>query len=256
MSGSASSWHIVDAAARPGPREVLLVRLEAQSARPSLDAALSWLSQEELARAERLRVPLAREEFVLARACLHALLGAALACDGRAIAFTTGSAGRPSVAAPPAARIDFNVTHSRGLILIALSRDAAVGVGIEAIDPAIEALELSQRNFAPDEQHAIASAPDEATRARIFFRLWTRKEAVLKAHGGGLLLGLDSFSVLEQAAELRVHCGGAQPWFVRDLDVPPGFSAALALDRPNLSVRSHVLETPGLTRLLRASAPE
>ena len=93
------------------------------------------------------------------------------------------------------AAVRFNVTHSEGLGLIAFSIASEVGIDVETIGRDVEMLELAAANFTTNEAAMVAAAQTEDEQARFFFRLWTRKEAVLKAAGCGIANGLKGVDV-------------------------------------------------------------
>jgi 4'-phosphopantetheinyl transferase len=85
--------------------------------------------------------------------------------------------------------LQFNLSHSRGALLLALARDTPVGVDLENPERQPRALDLADRWFHPSEVAAL-TALDEPMRASAFLRLWCCKEAVLKATGSGIANGL------------------------------------------------------------------
>jgi 4'-phosphopantetheinyl transferase len=182
------------------------------------------LSGEERARMERIRRVVAREEFAVGRGLLRRLLGQALGCAPRSIAFSLGEHGKPGVAG-----VEFNVSHSHGLVAIALCGSAAVGVDVEWI--------------APEEVERIRLA-EGGERVRAFYDTWARKEAVVKAHGGGLTVALASFCVpMQSAGEARVRFKPEvqDSYFVRPLAVGEGFAGALAVRGSGRAVTLHLL---------------
>lgn len=201
------------------------------------------LSGAELERAGRIRVAGARDEFVVGRAALRVLMGKALDLDPRTLPLRVDAFGKPCVPGG----VHSNVSHSRGLIYVALCREAAVGVDVEWIDAGLEALDLAEANFTSPEAANIASEPAGMDRARAFCRIWTRKEAVAKAAGLGLRIPLRHIAVpdeLSGTATVRfgeeVTTGGAPAaaeYFVSELAAPPGFAAALAIHGLALPVR-------------------
>jgi 4'-phosphopantetheinyl transferase len=133
------------------------------------------------------------------RAPLLALLGAYLGRDAGSVHLVSGEYGRPALA--EASTLDFNWSHSGSRALVALARGTSPGVDIEQLRPRPRAWALAQRYFAPDEVAALSQlAPDE--REAAFLRLWTAKEAVLKAMGRGLAFGLH---------RLAIACDGPMP---------------------------------------------
>ena len=186
-------------------------------------AAVGLLNEEERARMERMRLGIARHEFVVGRAMLRVLAGAAAACGPREVTIGVGEFGKPRVEG-----LEFSVAHAHGLVVLAVCRAAAVGVDVEWVEREIEALEIARSNFAQGEVKRIEQAAEGTERARVFFAVWTRKEAIVKAHGQGLTIPLESFEVpegeQEQAVELVVK-GDVRRLYVRGIDVGEGSQA-------------------------------
>ncbi len=153
------------------------------------------LSTIEIERANRYRVVTRREEFIVARGLLRTILARLMHIDPREIEFTYGDKGKPSLASPDIGRaISFNVSHSYGMILIAMTMEKAVGVDVEQVRDSKDFRRIAERFFSPAECQALAVVPmDDQQQA--FYNCWTRKEAFLKASGLGITTALDSFDV-------------------------------------------------------------
>ena len=226
-------WHFsLDIA--PGPRAAL--------------AAL--LSPDERERAARFHFDRDRERYVAGRGCLRLLLGKYLNMAERDIRFRYEAQGKPCLAAPAdASRVCFNLSHSADQALLAVSRGRRVGVDIEAVRPDVDCEALAQTYFSSAEQEALFVLP-QTGRAAAFFRLWTRKESYLKAHGAGLNLPLDSFdvSLVPDAPNLllatRPDASDAHCWRMIALSAPPGFAAALTAEGHEWQEHSFVLSEP------------
>jgi 4'-phosphopantetheinyl transferase len=165
------------------------------------------------------------------------LLGQALGVEPRGIVLPVGKHGKPFVNG-----VQFNVTHSKGLILLALSKNTEIGIDVEWKDPGIEAMEIAQDTFAPAEIAHIAAAAEGDERVRAFYRCWVRKEAVAKAHGQGITLSLQDFQVdltsdVETHVSVNTDSSGFQDFYIRSLPVETGYSGALALAIPGCTVR-------------------
>ncbi len=195
------------------------------------------LSEDERGRAERIVVEWARAEFVVGRGMLRRILGGSLGCGAEAVRFGVGRKGKPFVDGG----VEFNVSHSKGMVAIAVCRSAVVGVDVEGVDEGIEALEIARGQFAAGEITRI-ERERESGRARAFYEIWTRKEALMKAHGDGLGLGLSGFEVgigREGEEAVRVSPGGVMEatYFVRGLEVGEGYAGALAVSDPGREAR-------------------
>jgi 4'-phosphopantetheinyl transferase len=164
-------------------------------------------------------------------------------------AFASLLAGYAGAGAPPIARgehgkphfpapfdtLGFNWSHSGDIALLAVGRGPAgfeVGVDVETVRSRPRALELSRRFFDPCETAFLEALPAERQLAG-FLTLWTAKEAVLKAHGGGLSYGLHrvSFRLRGGVAEPNSFDGDIAPavaWCVQPVDLAPGIVSATA----------------------------
>lgn len=181
-----------------------------------------------------LAIEHAPDHRAVARAA-HALLGRLLThyggLDQPPLIARTGR-GKPY--APSLTDIDFNLSHARDHALIAVARGQAVGVDLERIDRKLDAHDLARRFFSKREADALDAMP-EAARAIAFLRLWTCKEAVLKALGAGISFGLDRVSFDLDAGgspaalgEVDAEAGEAADWQVSLLEPVAGFLGALA----------------------------
>lgn len=125
-------------------------------------------------------------------------------------------------------RVDFNVAHSGGLVVVALSDESPVGIDAEKIRPV--ALEDLRGAMRPDEYAALRGQPEAA-----FFAWWTRKESLAKATGQGLSHGLGGLRVTD--AHGTVHPGSpAGQWWFYPLPAPPGYAVTLCLQKKDLTV--------------------
>lgn len=149
------------------------------------------LSAEERERATRFIFEADAWRFKVGRAMLRTGLALHLEKLARTIQILTAENGKPFV---ESGQIRFNVSHSEGQGLIAFTRIGEIGVDIEAVELDQQAEEIASAYFTESEAAMVASEANE-TRADCFTRLWTRKEAVLKATGGGILDGLSSFDI-------------------------------------------------------------
>lgn len=221
--------------------EVQLWRIDLDGTSLS-DRYVSLLSATEQAHASRLRIGQVRDHFIIGRACLRVLLGNALQISAPDVLITKAIHGKPEAAAAGGRSISFNLAHSKDTLLIALRRHNAVGVDVEYIDRLIDLMEVAQANFTEKETNSLAAIPDPEARRRTFYLYWTRKEAVGKADGRGLLLPLASFDVSFESMDshpIRVnepHTSESKLYFVTDLDLGNNAVAALALESSNSTI--------------------
>ena len=191
------------------------------------------LSADERARADRFRVAPARRQFVAARAALRGVLATYLGCAPADVAFRLGPQGKPALTVPGTA-LHFNLSHSHGVALVAVTRRGEVGVDVEQVRPLTDADALAERYFAPAEVATLRALP-EGERMEGFFNAWTRKEAFLKATGKGISYGVERVEVTLRPGELaRVlaldgDSEAARGWGLTALTPAPGYVGALAI---------------------------
>ena len=149
-------------------------------------------------------------------------------------AIVRGEHGKPMFP-PPLDTLGFNWSHSGDVALLAVARGPAgfqIGVDVEVVRPRSRAMELARRFFAPEETAELNELAD-ADRLGGFLSLWTAKEAVLKAHGGGLSYGLHrvSFRLAADGVVPRGFDGDVGPasdWQVRRLALGDDLVSTLA----------------------------
>jgi 4'-phosphopantetheinyl transferase len=202
------------------------------------------LSTEERVRARSYIFAKDANRFRLCRAMLRLGLAKYLGRAPRTIELVMNSYGKPHLS--EAAGLWFNVSHSGNMGLIAFATIGEVGVDVEARQDGIEVLEIAAANFTHKEQSRIAAAETQEEQISTFLRLWTRKEAVLKAVGCGIGSGLEMVDVAYESLNL-VHLAdvsertAATCWKVMDLESADGYAAALAAPAGDWSVSQRTM---------------
>jgi 4'-phosphopantetheinyl transferase len=146
----------------------------------------TWLSEKERARAQRLIHAEQRSHFVLAHGGLRGVLARYLALEPEAIEFQVGSNGKPSIWNQSGALcLRFNLSHSHGRMLVAVTKGREVGIDVERVRDKVHVLKLAERFYADAEYQDLKNRT-EPDRTRQFYRYWVAKEALLKGQGRGL----------------------------------------------------------------------
>jgi len=195
----------------------------------------SVLSPDEGARADRFRVAADRARFVAARGALRRILARYTGERPEDLRFSYAAWGKPGLEPVAGAhRIEFNVSHSGQLALYAVAEGRRLGVDVERIVPVTENDERLSRSWLSERELVEMSATDASARTRRFYSLWTRKEAYLKARGEGLSLDPDRVRIpydpVGGSFESAFEFGAAARWTLRELEVGPGYAAALAVE--------------------------
>lgn len=155
------------------------------------------LSSDEKDRANALRFRKDSEAFILTRAALRLILSEYTHIEAGQLRFTYNDFGKPYILKRTHSEtVQFNVSHSAQVGYIAIAQTAEVGIDVEHFTPsrANELTQLAERFFSESECNQIKRMPGPAQPAA-FYRLWTRKEAYLKALGKGLSVPLNAFEV-------------------------------------------------------------
>jgi 4'-phosphopantetheinyl transferase len=194
------------------------------------------LMADEQGRADRFCFQKDREHFIVARGLLRTILGRYLDVEPSQLRFCYNPHGKPALSEELSGDgLRFNLSHSHGLALYAITRGREVGVDIERIRPNLVDEQIAKGFFSRREVAKLRALP-LAMQQVAFFDCWTRKEAYIKARGEGLTLALNQFEVSlapgEPAALLNTN-GSADEvcrWSLQELNVGPGYRAALAVE--------------------------
>ncbi len=247
MNTTPHCWNSEPAGLRPSPAQVDIWRLclsdvstggdvSTEDTSINLNAFATVLSADEHARANRFKIAAKRREFIIGRGLTRSVLGRLLRKDPAELPFGYGPHGKPFLVQPSGPNaVELNLSHSHHWLLLAVTLGRAIGIDIEKQRPEVNIEQLAQRFFSAAEAEALSQLAPGLRRAA-FFRCWSRKEAVIKAVGRGVSLGLDKFDVSlapdQSAALLEVRFDPDMPaeWRLINLDVAPDYSATLAIE--------------------------
>lgn len=192
-----------------------------------LATAQTLLSPDEAARAARFHFPVHRDRFIAAHSWLRNTLSLYLETAPATISFLYSEHNKPYL--PPSTKLplQFNLSHSADLAVCAITHNQSVGIDIEKMEINSNT-DLAKRFFSTEEYHVLMQSP-EHERATVFYAIWARKEAILKATGKGLRIPLNQFTVSLQKSithiELEDHS-----WSLLPLTIHPDYQAALAMN--------------------------
>ena len=220
----------------PGPGEVIAWIAFLPLDAPSRDRLSSILSDAERERMAGFIRPADRERFLAGRGILRAILGQCLQIPPESVAFSASTRGKPLLAPDQGAPFHFNVSHSGALVAVALSVEWAVGVDVEESDRLTDWRLVAERILSSREAAEMETVP-RPDRPRAFLNAWTRKEAVLKATGEGLVGDLATIEVsLAPGTPTRLlSLGGIAPdpadFALHELSLPCGYVGCVAACR-------------------------
>jgi 4'-phosphopantetheinyl transferase len=216
------------------PNEVHVWHLLAEQA-PDVMREPRWLamlSDDEAVRLDRYRQPRDRLHFLLARVLTRSVLAGYLGTSPHELRFHASVQGKP-VLSHHALR--FNLSHSQGAVVCAVSASHEVGVDVEDAGRDRQLLDLAERYFAPDETEHLRRL-DDADRPAAFFAIWTLKEAFVKALGQGLAFPLDAFCFdldRDRLVGFRpLHPSVSPDWHFTQFTLSPRHRGAVAVPCP------------------------
>jgi 4'-phosphopantetheinyl transferase len=200
-----------------GEAHVWSVRLDAP---PRTSAGLyATLTDDERNRSARFRFERDRKRYIVARGVLRELLGRYLKIEPGQIRFAYNAFGKPRLSPACGNRIEFNLSHSNDLALIAVAAHTSVGIDVEYIWTQHDYADVARQFFSAAEVDHLNRLPSHL-RPQAFFSCWTRREAYVKAGGEGLAGDLDG-----------APCDAAAGrWSLYPLQPAPGYVGALAVE--------------------------
>jgi 4'-phosphopantetheinyl transferase len=227
------SWSVPAGDLRLPLDEVHMWRVGLQMESSALWACWDLLSPEETRVASSYRFVKDLREFVITRAVLRQVLARYTGQSPADLRFESSSAGKPVLLGAHSPH--FSVSHCADLALIAVAR-VRIGIDVEHVRPGNFWQKVIGQCLSPRERAYLEALPAKS-RTQALYRVWTRKEAVLKAVGTGLLYPPHQVSVLPENKEPSVVSLLGCDWFVRQVRTPGRYAAAAAIEAPPFKVR-------------------
>jgi 4'-phosphopantetheinyl transferase len=205
-----------------------------QSGKCTTDA-FSLLDNQERARVVRMPAEGMRYRFVVAHAALRRILGTYLRCAPQQVVFSYEDRGKPRLdMASGHEPLYFNFSHAGDYALCGITKSGDIGVDIERKRVLTAFERMCKKVCSPAEYRLLQSLTDPERSSRLFFRFWSRKEAITKCVGQGLSAGFSTIDVQDSrcwATPVRWPQAHA-PLHVYDIEAPNGYYAAVAMTHP------------------------
>lgn len=233
------------------PHDVHLWRLSIMSSAQLQAHLWTILAPDEQRRCQRFIRPQDRQRFTMVRGGLRWLLGQYLNIAAEAVQFCYGEKGKPELAQSHAVNLTFNLSHSHGMAMIALAAEGDLGIDLEQINPQADYVGITRRFLTPGEQQVVLGQPPEA-QCPIFFQLWTRKEACIKAVGGSIADYLDQIDVSpgwdrpSNSIQAINVTGYKQHFYLQSLEFAPGYAGALTTSWIPRQIHQYDLDIAGV----------
>ena len=173
---------------------------------PLLDTYRALLTEQERQQERRYHFSKDRHRYLITRALVRTVLSKYAAVAPEQWQFTANAYGKPEIAnaVPGVEQLSFNISHTDGLVALAITRNQALGIDVEHLRARSAPLDAASQFFTAHEAQALLACPAHMQHDR-FFQYWTLKESYIKARGMGLSIPLDQFSFdLQRDAEVGI----------------------------------------------------
>lgn len=190
---------------------------------------LGLLNLEERERASRYHFPIHRTRFIAARSMLRVIISQYLNIIPEDIIFTYDENEKPSLNTPNPLQLQFNLSHSENFAVYAITSEHAIGVDIEKVQDHFN-LAVAKRYFTQQENTNLLNLSSQE-QITTFYRIWARKEALIKAIGKGLAIPLSSFSVSTNDAYEMITFDHNQNWSLIPLFIHADYQSAVATNQ-------------------------
>jgi 4'-phosphopantetheinyl transferase len=250
----ALGWHDPPTQTDLVPGEIQLWLVKVPDADANMDALLARLTSAERERAAAKRVSTKQREYITGQATLRTLLAMQLDVDPDTVEYRRGIKGKPYLADRHARQtsyeqlpLQFNITHSGEIVMLAMSLGAELGVDVEWHNERTDPHRVARRAFSEPERATFEQITPQQQREH-FFALWTCKEALVKCTGLGIHSGMSNYEItLDGIGNARVASAwdsqaGVERLHVLPLPLGVQHAGALVHEPPVLQVRRWILD--------------
>jgi len=208
----------------------------------TLQFFLKTLSAQEFAKFNGFKSQQQANRYLAVRGVLRRILAGYLSVEPVDLRFEVSAYGKPYLRN---AALFFNISHSNDYLLVVVSDFDQIGVDVERIEIRSNLLGLAKRCFSLDELSFWRDLSSSG-QLQMFYQLWVRKEAFVKAVGRGIALGLDRCELqvpeLARLSKIPDDFGLADNWIVAGLQVAEGFAAAAVIPNCSLVLNQYCFE--------------
>jgi 4'-phosphopantetheinyl transferase len=190
------------------------------------------LSPDELERANNFRFPKDRERFIIRRYQLRLILSKYCGCQPFELIFGYNSCKKPFIRSPEFKEVKFNMSCSGDLMLVGLCNQNEIGIDIEKVCEITDLDNIASENFSLPELKYLNATLD---RTNAFYKIWTRKEAFIKAIGKGMYYPLKSFCVEVNSSGscehlvIFNHLTESKLWRTAEINTSDSYIASMAI---------------------------
>lgn len=216
---------------------------------PELEKYFAMLSPDECVRANRYHFPVHRGRFIAARSMLRTLISLYTSVAPQEILFSYDDNDKPFLKIPDHTQLQFNLSHSENMAVYAFTLGHAIGVDVEKVQDDYNQ-KVAERFFSQQENDALMRLPSQ-DRLTGFYRVWARKEAIIKAIGKGLSIALPSFSVSVNDDFEMVMIDNNESWSLLPVSIHSAYQSAVATNQivKKISYWKFIEQSPKLDKV-------
>ncbi|MEO8231772.1 MAG: 4'-phosphopantetheinyl transferase superfamily protein [Ignavibacteriota bacterium] len=215
------------------PGEIHIYTLKLRNFLQNISDLQENLIASEIERANKFKFNIDRSNFIVGRFWLRKLLSFYLQSIPSEIKLSLNQFGKPILDIAQHENLKFNLSHSGNLIIYSFCLNSEIGIDIEKIETSINHLEIAEHYFTETEKSYLKKSNNSKQLINRFFKIWTRKESLLKAIGTGLLLDLKQIDILNDQFYFNNYTfanklSNNKLWYIKDLAIDDNYSAAIA----------------------------
>lgn len=181
----------------------------------TLPSEASYLSKQEVSELESFGIQERRNQYLISRWLSKSLLGSLLGIPAIEVSTIKGALGKPYLEDElNFLKIDFNISHTKEITLVGIAHQMQIGVDVEKVAMK-RSSEVAARFFTPPEAKWLAEGQTPQEQVNRFFRIWSMKEAVIKAVGGGVFQNIKQITFQEEHGSL-ILLSSIEPWSLKE----------------------------------------
>ncbi len=182
--------------------EIYLYTMSLNSSRHDILNLVTYLTSQEKDHANSYYTKELSENYIIAHSTLRKVLSYHTKTYLHDVEFFIGKYGKPYLKNNQQ-NIGFNMSHSKDMLCIVVTKDAEVGVDVEFKDSSINVEELQNLVFSKQETEYINLLESHAQKREFFYNLWTLKEAMVKSIGLGLSYPINQINLIDEALNVK-----------------------------------------------------
>jgi len=198
----------------------------------------TFLSPEELSELNSITIESRRNQYLTSRWMLKILLGELLNIKPNEISFIKSALGKPQLLNEKHSSIvSFNISHKTSISVIGITNKGQIGIDVEEVEENDKSMRIAERYFSVIELAWINQIQNQAEQNLRFYKVWSMKEAIIKAVGGGIFQNLNDFYIESQILGFKIKSqkkpwSDVEQWDLFEITLPDNLIGSVAIYNP------------------------